>query len=134
MNPMTTTEYTLATFSGFRCNDSPHRVPTRLVPYPRRFADALETAEDPDLRWRYTMQAAASLALADFGDVAGAAARAATSFQHAEAYALKEGELAEATNDTLREVHTGIYAQYIGGPDACCRQLSWKCASAITIG
>lgn len=74
-----------------------------------RFADALEAAQDHDLRWRYTLLAAVSLALGDAGDAIGAAARAATGFQHAEAYALREKELAVAARGDLNEV------QYSGG-------------------
>lgn len=72
-----------------------------------RFADALEGADDPDLRWRYYILSAASLALLDAGDAPGAAARAAAGFQHAEAYALREGEAAEKARGVLSEVRYG---------------------------
>lgn len=69
-----------------------------------RFADALEAAGDPDLSWRYSFLAAVSLALGDAGDAVGAAARIAVGFQHAEAYAKREGELAEAARAVVNEV------------------------------
>lgn len=70
-----------------------------------RFADALETAEDPDLKWRCTMLTAVSLALRDSGDVEGSAARAATCLKHAEAFAIDEGELAQKAQGVLSEVY-----------------------------
>lgn len=70
----------------------------------KRFADALEAAGDPDLRWRYSFLAAVSLALGDAGDAVGAAARIAAGFQHAEAYAKREGELVEAARAVVNEV------------------------------
>ena len=70
----------------------------------KRFADALEAAQDQDLRWRYTLLAATSLALEDAGDVSGAIARATAGFQHAEAYALREGKAVEVARGALNEV------------------------------
>lgn len=77
-----------------------------------RFSGALEATDDADLRWRYTLLTAVSLALGDKGDATAASAKAALGLQHAEALALREGGTAEAARGVLNEV--GCAAMGIG--------------------
>lgn len=72
----------------------------------QRFSEALEAAEDSDLRWRSNLLIAVSLALGDAGDANAASVKAALGLQHAEAFALRERESAEAARGVLNEVTT----------------------------
>lgn len=60
---------------------------------------------------------AVSLALGDKGDATAALAKAALSLQHAEAFALQEGEAAEAARGVLNEVGGGLRGR------CCCTPL-----------
>lgn len=60
---------------------------------------------------------AVSLALGDKGDATAALAKAALSLQHAEAFALQEGEAAEAARGVLNEVGGGLRSR------CCCTPL-----------
>lgn len=64
---------------------------------------------------------AVSLALGDKGDAAAASSKAALGLQHAEAFALREGETAEASRGVLNEVGFAIVCGTGGaGAAACC--------------
>lgn len=69
-----------------------------------RFSDALEAADDQDLRWRCTFLTAVSLAIGDKGDANAALAKATLGLQHAETFAMREGETASAARRVLNEV------------------------------
>lgn len=77
-----------------------------IVGWTHRFVDAVEGADDHDLRWRCSLLAALSIALADAGDPVGAASRALTSFQHAEALLRRAMEAADAGRAVVKEVRS----------------------------